>query len=601
MKTTNKLKANSFLEKLKDSHLTLERIVCAFVASFMLSYIVQMANNKVFYELESYYNSINFFGFWLVAIVGTTALCGATYFAKLRCLIPRTLLLTTTVLSFLLSTSYTSGDVYFLIGLAIVDLIVILWLSKDDKLELSTLKLSYKTCFYAAIVLFVISSVYFAYYTSLEYKNFQNATFDFGIFAQMFENMATTGKALTTVERSVEMSHFGVHFSPFFYLLLPGYMIFRSPVYLVWAQALAVAAGVFAVYLICKKLELSPKATLAFELIYTLYPCLFNGCFYDFHENKFLTTIILFLFYFILCDNRPIILLFSLMLLSVKEDAAIYLIVIALYVLISRKRYLNGSIMLALAVVYFATANKVVASMGSEGVMMWRLSDYFINGEQTYMSVLKSIVFDVGYLIKMMFTADKFPFVIWMLLPVMFTPFATKKVSSLILLLPIIPINLMQSWQYQYDINYQYTYGVAALVIFLSILGISNLKSKPRLVALLMSVMMCINLSANILTPKINNCISAKNAYSTVADDIDDMLQEIPKDASVTAGHFIMPHLYFVKELYTVPDYYKAIEQTDYFVIDTRDSTNTPEMKAVMGSDYSLIDTAGFVEVYKHN
>lgn len=600
MKTVNTLKENALFKKLQDSHLTLERIVAAFVTSFILSYIVQMLNNKVFYELESYYNSINFLGFWVVAVVGTVALCGITYLLKIRSLIPRALLITTTALSFMLSTSYTSGDVYFLIGLAVVDLVIILWLSKDDKLELSTLKLSYKTCFYAAIILFVASGVYFAYYTSLEYKNFQNATFDFGIFAQMFENMATTGKALTTVERSVEMSHFGVHFSPFFYLLLPGYMIFRSPVYLVWVQALAVAAGVFAVYLICKKLELSPKVTLAFELIYTLYPCLFNGCFYDFHENKFLTTIILFLFYFILCDNRVMMLTFSLMLLSVKEDAAIYLIVIALFVIISRKRYLNGSIMLALAVVYFVIANKVVASLGSEGVMMWRLSDYFINGEQTYMSVLKSIVFDIGYLIKMMFTADKFPFVVWMLLPVMFTPFMAKKVSSLILLLPIIPINLMQSWQYQYDINYQYTYGVAALIIFLSILGISNMKSKSKRVALLMSVMMCINLSANILTPKINSSISANNAYSTIADDIDDMLKEIPKDASVTAGHYVMPHLYFVKELYTVPDYYKDIEQTDYFVLDTRDSTNTPEMKAVMGNDYSLVDAAGFVEIYKH-
>lgn len=601
MKTANKSKVNDFLKKLNDSYLTLERIFAAFLASFILAYIVQMINNKAFYELESYYNSINFIVFWLITLVGTVALCVATYYIKTSCLIPRTLLLTTVILSFMLSISYKDSGVYFLIGLFVVDLIIVLWLVKDDKLELSKLKLSYKACFYVAIALSLVTTVFFSYYTSLEYKNFQNATFDFGIFAQMFENMATTGKAVTTVERSVEMSHFGVHFSPFFYLLLPGYLIFRTPVYLVWVQAFAVSLGVFAVYLICKKMELSPKVTLVFEFIYAFYPCLFNGCFYDFHENKFLTTIILFLFYFILCDNRAMMLVFSLLLLSVKEDAAIYLIVISLYVIISRKKYLNGTLMLTLAVVYFVIAGKIVASLGSEGVMMWRLSDYFINGEQTYASVIKSVLYDVGYLIKMMFTADKFPFIIWMFLPVMFTPFMSKKVSTLILLLPIIPINLMQSWQYQYDINYQYTYGVAALIIFASLLGIKNLSSTPKRIALILSVMMCINLSANIITPKINNSIAADKAYSSVADEIDDMLSEIPTDASVTAGHFIMPHLYFVKELYTVPDYYKAIEQTDYFVIDTRDSTNTADMKAVMGSDYSLIDSAGFVEIYKHN
>ena len=66
-----------------------------------------------------------------------------------------------------------------------------------------------------------------------------------------------------------------------------------------------------------------------------------------------------------------------------------------------------------LAVIYFIIANKIVASFGTEGVMMWRLSDYFVNGEEGYFSVFKSILFDIGPLIKMMFTADKFPFIIF--------------------------------------------------------------------------------------------------------------------------------------------------------------------------------------------
>ena len=586
-------------DKLSKYNLSGERIVAAFVASFMLGYILQMLSNKNFYDLNTYYNSISFVAFWIVTVIGGIALCAVTYLSKLSCLIPRTLICVTTVLSVMFASANNAVDVYFLIGIAIVDLIVALWCVKDDKLELQKINISYKTCLISAIVLFVSTSIFFSYYTSLRYQNFQNATFDFGIFTQMFENMATTGAPTTTVERSYEMSHFGVHFSPVFYLFLPGYMIFRSPLYLISAQAVCVAAGIFAVYLICKKLGLSGKVTLAFEVIYAFYPCLFNGCFYDFHENKLLTTIILFLFYFIISEKTIITLVMSLLLLSVKEDAAIYLIVIALYVIITRKKYIVGSLMLSLSVIYFIIAQNVVASMGEEGVMMWRLSDYFVNGEEGFFSVFKSIVFDVGYLIKMMFTADKFPFIIWMFLPLMFTPFAQKQISTLILLLPIIPINLMQSWQYQYNIDYQYTYGVAALIIFCAMVGITNLKGSTRRLALLMSVILCMTLATSVITPKIRNNTIYEENYGMKTEAIEEMLHAIPKDKSVTAGHFIMPHLYFIDEIYTVPDYYKDIEQTDYFVIDTRHNENAQLMRDVMKNDYTLVDKEYFVEVYK--
>ncbi len=610
-----KNKNNTILKKLNDSFLSFDRIFAALISSIMIGYIVNMMSNKEFYDLQTYYNNINFVSFWVISISSFALLCFLTFTYKFKRLVPTTLLVTTALLTFQLATSYTSidggtlqqkpinGNAFFLLGLALVDLIIILWLTQDDKLEIKKINISHKSCLIIAAVLFVVTTIYFGYMTSLKYYGFRNYTFDFGIFTQMFENMATTGAPLTTVERSVEMSHFGVHFSPIYYLLLPGYLIFRTPVYLFYAQAACVAAGVFAVYLICKKLNLSGKFTLCFEFIYCFYPCLFNGCFYDFHENKMLTTIILFLFYFIISDKRIPIIVFSLLLLMVKEDAAIYLIVIALYVLIGRKKYLNGAIMLSMALVYFVAANSIVSALGTEGVMMYRLNDYFVNGEQTYTAVLKSIFFDIGYLIKMMFTSDKLPFVIWMFLPVAFSPFMTKKLSSLILLLPIIPINLMQSWRYQYDINYQYTYGVAALIIFVAIISIKELKSRPRHIALLLSFMMCIAMSANLVTPKITNNKLYDENYGRDYEVIQQSLEEIDENATVTADNSIVPHLYFIRQLYTIPEYYEennTVGKTEYYITDTRDKENEQEMRNIMGNDYKLIKSISFVNIYKH-
>ena len=69
-------------------------------------------------------------------------------------------------------------------------------------------------------------------------------TFDFGIFSQMFHQMRTTGLPVTTVERDGPLSHFAVHVSPIYYLLLPFYCIYPKPVTLQVLQAAVLASAV---------------------------------------------------------------------------------------------------------------------------------------------------------------------------------------------------------------------------------------------------------------------------------------------------------------------------------------------------------------------
>lgn len=594
----------SFLKKLEERHLSLERIVAALFSSVLFAYIYQLLSNGNFSDLGSYYSSINFAAFIVVIVVGFAALLGFTYLLRQKYIIPWALMLSTFAVSVLFAANYKDGGALFCVGVGVVDLIVVMWEVRGDKLGLSGISVSRKLALIVAAVLFAFTTFIFGYFSSMKYQSYSDFTFDFGIFAQMYERMASSFVPNTTVERSYMMSHFGVHFSPIFYLFLPGYYIFRSPIYLFYVQSASVAAGIFAIYLIAGKLKLSGKLTVALELIYAFYPCLFNGTFYDFHENKFLTTIILFLFYFIISKNTVWEFVFAFLLLSVKEDAAIYLIVIALFVCINRKEVLRGLIMLGMAIVYFIIAQQIVAASGTEGVMISRLSDYFVNGEKGFISVMKSVFFDFGFLIKQMFTAEKLPFVLWMFAPVLFAPFMTKKISSLILLFPIIPINLMQSWQYQYDVDYQYTYGVAALIIMSTIFVITKLKSDKKRVLVLTSLCLCAVMTVSLVYPKINSVKSYMKNTEGTRQQVDALIDTVPSDATVTASHSLVPHLYKVEWLYTMPDYNKQNRDkpvdTDYFVIDTRYTDLANEMKEVMGTQYNLVSTAGFAELYQH-
>ena len=593
----------SFVKRLEERYLSLERIVAALMASALLAYVYQLLSHGNFTDLSSYYNSISFAGFFVIMILGFAVMVGLTYLFKQRYIIPWALMCTALAVSVLFAANYKDGGAYFCVGIGLVDLIIILWQVRGDKLGISGISVSRKAALIVAAVLFAVTTFVFGYYSSMKYQSYSNFTFDFGIFAQMYERMASSFAPNTTVERSHMMSHFGVHFSPIFYLFLPLYYIFRTPIYLFYVQSAAVAAGVFAIYLIAGKLRLSGRLTLALEFIYAFYPCLFNGTFYDFHENKFLTTIILFLFYFILCKNTLWEFVFALLLLSVKEDAAIYLIVIALFVMINRKEIWRGAVMLGMAIVYFIIAQQIVAAAG-EGVMMSRLSDYFINGQSTFGSVFKAVFFDFGFLLKQMFIPEKIPFILWMFAPVLFAPFMTKKISSLILLFPIIPINLMQSWKYQYDVDYQYTYGVAALVIISAIFVIAQLKTNKKRVVVLTSLCMCAIMSVALVFPKMNNCKSYMKSTEGTRQQVDALIDSVPTDATVTAAHSLVPHLYKVEWLYTMPDYYSTKRDkpvdTDYFVIDTRNSELTQDMKTVMGNNYNLIQSAGFAELYQH-
>ena len=577
-----------------------ERIIAALLSSFMLAYIMQLIAHKNFYELENYYNAINFGVFFFLAGIAFLVLTITSYKTQIKNLIPRALFIFTLLLSAQFAMLNNEINAFFVLGIALVDFIIISWLVKEDKLEISKVNISSRVCLIAAVVMFVLTSIAYGYITSMRYIGYQCSTFDFGIFSNMFEHMAQTGLPNTTVEREGLTSHFGVHFSPFFYLLLPGYMLFRTPLYLYYAQSTCVAAGVFAVYLISRKLGFSGRLTLALEFIYAFYPSLFNGCFYDFHENKFLTVIILFLFYFIISNKTVWTFALSLLLLSVKEDAAIYLIAISLFVMVYMKKVIKGAIMLAMAVVYFFIAQSAVASLG-DGVMMWRLSDYFLGEEKNFSAVLKSIIYDFGFLLKQIFIADKIPFLIWILLPVACTPFMNKKLSAYLLLIPIIPINLMQSWIYQYDIDFQYTYGVAALVIMSAIFAIGQLKGDRKRMALLMSICMCLVMSSTLIWPKMrNNFAYAKNVKETGSQS-QQVIDTIPTDGSVTASHKLVPHLSYILNLTTASKNSSNLTQTDYYVVDTRDEETTANMHAVMQGSYTLIKSGGFVELYKRN
>ena len=111
-------------------------------------------------------------------------------------------------------------------------------------------------------------------------------TYDFGIFSQMFHSMRTTGLPVTTCERDRVLSHFAVHVSPIYYLFLPFYALFPSPVTLEVLQALLLASAVIPLWRIARRHGLSGVTAGLLCALLLLWPAYAGGTSYDVHENK---------------------------------------------------------------------------------------------------------------------------------------------------------------------------------------------------------------------------------------------------------------------------------------------------------------------------
>lgn len=510
------------------------------------------------------------------------------------------------------------GDIVFLLGIAMVNIVVVKHLFHEDKLNLISLSrhpffTSWKNMYILTAVCIGIFIIVVSLFTCCRYLTYSSSTFDFGIFTQMFENMKHTGLPVTTVERGKELSHFAVHFSPSWYLLLPGYLLFPSPFYLYIANAAIIGIGAFPVFRICKHLGTSPIWAFAFAIIYLLFPTMAAGALWDIHENSLLPVLILYMAYFFLSGKTVPMLLFSLLTLGDKEDAAIYVAAFALYGIFGTKYKWKGVLLLFLSVIYFFFATAMIQILGGE-VMTSRLNLYFPEGNAGFAGVVKTCFTDIGYLLRnvfalndnaALFSEGKLQFILWMLVPVLFAPFLSRKNSLLFLLIPMLVINLMPAWKYQYDVYYQYTYGPAALIILSALLAFHEMEREKKRLFTCICLLLCFLFSNALFWAKGGGYISRYFRNRQIYDDSQQtltyFLEELYTEGdSVSANFVLVPHLYEITNLYTIPEQYGTQQVTDWYILNTQYTDEKYNPSDIL-QYYKCInpDEQGFVRIYQ--
>ncbi|MDR2686158.1 MAG: DUF2079 domain-containing protein [Oscillospiraceae bacterium] len=505
----------------------------------------------------------------------------------------------------LLASGAGGGNIYFSLGLCLPMYFAARWSFPEERFPFGRPKIPMWATWAAAGLMFAVFTLLMAYASILRYRTYNATNFDLGLFAQMFEQLRRTGHAWTTLERNRLLTHFGVHCSPVYYLLLPFYMLAPRVETLLCLQAAGVAAGVFAVRGIARELfGRSPRLIMAACLLYLLNPSMPQGCLFDFHENKFLAVFLLWAVYFMLRRKTAPLLVFSALTLSVKEDAAIYVAALALFLLFAQRwegkraaQALTGIGMAVMAVAWFAAAITVIRRYGA-GEMVDRLRNFFPpGGGGGLLDVAKVCLSDLGYVIKTVFTQAKAEFLLWVLLPLGFAPFLARKGAAWLLMLPLLVINLLSDYGYQHAVGYQYTYGSVALAIVLALLALKECRPSLRRGALAFAVMASVACTVPLTGPRVSFYREVMRVNPERIAAVDKILGGLPMEAEITATTWFATHLYRHDRVYMYPNYYDAPRATQYLVCKPEEVVDNLEL-FIGENGYELVEEEAFVRVY---
>lgn len=483
-------------------------------------------------------------------------------------------------------TAFVAWDNFLTVGLCAV-MAFMFWLTDFDWSWFSRNQISSKTktilttvmaVSTGGFVLFLMLMGHFTYTTEAG-----NST---AVYNQMLWQMSQYFTPNTTLEFGESMSHFASHVSPIFYLYLPFYMIIPSPVTLFVLQTAAIISAVIPLSKIAKAKGLSNGMTVVLCLLFCLFPAMIGGSSGGFHEYALLLPLLLWLIWALETRKTWAVVIFAVLCLCVRETVAVYLIALGLYWLIShgfdrasehqKRDRITGLAVASGSLLYLVVSLTILNYVG-QGTLITRFSNITGIYNTTFGTLIKELLINPAIVIYELLTAEKLLFALCLFLPLCVLPFAAKRKSALLLLLPLVLLNLLSDFPYHIRFDYPYALGSNAYLFYMVILTLAERKEQPETDAKTrrwIALAFCFTLIVGAYRGA-NESYQFEYLFAgtTDPDVIEEALATIPEDASVSASSRYLTALSTRDQLYSLST--KA--NTEYIALDLRDEWNLME------------------------
>ncbi len=245
---------------------------------------------------------------------------------------------------------------------------------------------------YPRLLLTLLILVYFGYfatYVTQRHLAFETGAFDTGVYIQPLWNFINGNNFAVSIIEDNGPLRWATHVEPILFLILPFYALWPDPRTLFYLQVAAMSLAGLPLFLMGKRRLQSEWAALTVVLAYFLMPATQSVTLFDFHAVTFAPLFLLSALYFLdhglttrgasfwlwptaHVERRTwnvehptlkfygLSALFFLLALSTKEDISLHVFMVGLYLLILRRRWQEGGVLMMVGLVWFYATFQVI-------------------------------------------------------------------------------------------------------------------------------------------------------------------------------------------------------------------------------------------------
>ena len=395
-----------------------------------------------------------------------------------------------------------------------------------------------------------------AYYGSLTlniHHGLGTAAYDSGLYDQGVWLLSRfQSPFVTTMGRNL----LGDHTSFILAVLVPFYWVAPGAWILFWSQAAVIGLGSVPVYLYGREVLRSSRLALFFALAYLAHPAVLGALLENYHPDSFLGLFVPLALWAALTRRWRWYVFAVVGALLVKEDVALVVVPLGLWVAVRRDRRIGlitaGAAVLTTLVAMFVVMRSLI---GVPTRNAWRIP---FGGPTGFLSA----VFTRPREVASYFASEDRPwYVLQMMLPMGFQ-FVRRPSVALVSAL-VLFTNVLSTYWYQFHVQYHYSIVAVPALVFGTIWAVQHLPAAGlggRRVAISFVVL------GNVISALLWSPIPSGRAMPAywepshpVAVAAREAIEVVPDDAVVAAHYRIAPHLAYREEIYQFPTPFRAV------------------------------------------
>ncbi len=457
-------------------------------------------------------------------------------------------------------------------------------------------------------------SVYFSHYTILNHQRFGTSGFDLGINVNWCWNALTGSWSRSTVLFGPDGGHFFAGHAIFAMAYwLPLFAIHPGAEVLLIFQATTAGFAATSLYLFAST-QLPRWSAVVVAFAFLLFAPLHGPNFYDYHE--LLPPLFFhFLLYWAIATNRnKLVCLLVPVLWSFREDVAVGLTVLGVFLAVTGLRPRLGVLLAAASGIWFVIIKFVLMPGWGTWWFASIYSELQAPGEAGYGSVVQTLLVNPAYSFSTLLREEKLIYFLHMFGPLALLP--GRRLPLVLLAIPGFAFSLLTTgYPPTVSIAFQYTchsipYLFAASVLALRVIGRGEgglVRQRAAVGALALGITLHSYVFGAVLQHEtfvggFNRVLfemtpTEKQRFQTMKR-LDAL---IPRTASVAASENVVPHVAARRDVYTLKDGVPV--PADYVVVNgptaAYDNTRRALQKMVEHEPYGLFASGDDLYVFK--